>query len=90
MPMSVDYLDDAVKNSRGQWWDIYFGTVTANDPVAVRDETTGRTAKLIDGRYFILSERLTTNLIGGDTIRAIDAAGHPLPANYGPAQYRNH
>jgi hypothetical protein len=90
LPTSVDYQDNQVKNSKSQSWDIYFGTVNANNAAAVRDETTRKTAKLIDGRYFILLEPVTANPIGGDNLRAINAAGKPLPANYGPKQYRNH
>jgi hypothetical protein len=76
--------------SSGRAWDIYYGTVTADGAAAVRDQTTGKTAPLISGQYFILVERQTTNCDGCDNLRAIDAAGSVLPANYGPVQYRNH
>jgi hypothetical protein len=90
LPMSVDYYNNAVRDSSGQWWAIYYGTVTADGAAAVRDQSTGKTAPVIAGRYFILVERQTTNCIGCDDIRAVDAAGSVLPANYGPEQYRNH
>jgi hypothetical protein len=89
-PMSVDYLSDSVRNPGAQWWDIYYGTVTADGAAAVRDQSTGKTARLIAGRYFILVERQTGNCDGCDDIRAVDATGSVLPANYGPEQYRNH
>jgi hypothetical protein len=89
-PMSADYLSNSVKDPRGRWWDIYYGTATADGAAGVRDQGTGRTAGLIDGQYFILVERQAGNCEGCDDIRAIDAAGHVLPANYGPQRYRNH
>lgn len=89
-PMSADDLTNSIRDTSGRWWDIYYGTATADGAAAVRDQSTGKTARLIDGRYFILVERQTTNCDGCDDIRAIDAAGRVLPANYGPAQYRDH
>jgi hypothetical protein len=89
-PTSVDYLTNSVRAPSGQSWDIYYGTVTADGAAAVQDQGTGKTARLIAGQYFILVERQTTNCDGCDDIRAIDAAGSVLPANYGPQQYRNH
>jgi hypothetical protein len=77
-----------VRNPSGQSWDIYYGTVTANGAAAVQDQSTGKTARLIDGQYFILVERQTTNCDGCDNIRAIDSARRALPANYGPVRYR--
>jgi hypothetical protein len=88
-PMSVDYLSDAVKDRNGQWWDLYYGTVTADHAAAVRDQKTGRTAPLIAGRYFVLVQRQPSNCEGCDNLRAINAIGHALPANYGPKRYRN-
>jgi hypothetical protein len=91
MPMSVDYLANSVTGATGQTWQIYYGTVDANNAVAVRDLSTGKTAPLIDGRYFLLVERQTTNCSGcGQGLRAISATGEVLPANYGPERYRNH
>jgi hypothetical protein len=90
MPTSVDDRVNAVKNQSGRWWDIYFGTVNANGAVAVRDQRTGQTTPLIAGRYFILVVRQRGNLEGGDDLRAINATGTVLPANYGPERYRNH
>jgi hypothetical protein len=89
-PMSADYLTNSVQDPSGQSWDIYYGTVTANGAAAVREQNTGKTARLIAGQFFILVERQTTNCDGCDDIRAIDAAGRVLPANYGLEQYRNH
>jgi hypothetical protein len=89
-PTSADYLSNAVKNRNGQWWDLYYGTVTADHAAAVRDQNTGKTASLIAGRYFVLVERQTTNCEGCDNFRAINATGNVLPANYGPQRYRNH
>jgi hypothetical protein len=91
MPMSVDYLANSITGSDGQTWDIYYGTVDANDAAGVRDLSTGKSAPLIDGRYFILVERRTTNCGScGQNLHAVSAAGKVLPANYGPARYRNH
>src|ERR1035441_9370346 len=90
LPTSVDYLSNSVRAPSGQLWDIYYGSVTADGAAAVRDQSTGKTAPLIAGRYFILVERHTGNFMGGNDIRAINAAGSVLPANYGPEQYRNH
>ena len=50
MPMSVDYLANSVKSSTGQSWEIYYGTLNANGAAAVRDQGTGKTAPIIDGR----------------------------------------
>jgi hypothetical protein len=36
------------------------------------------------------TETAQRNRNGCDSIRAIDAAGSVLPANYGPEQHRNH
>ena len=90
MPMSVDYLANSISNHGGESWTIYFGTVTANGAAAVRDQGSGKTARLIAGRYFILVERQTTNCGGCGDLRAISPSGDVLPANYGPERYRNH
>ena len=90
MPMSVDYLANTVKGARGQSWAIYYGTVNADDAAAVRDQGTGRTAPVIDGRYFILVERQATHCAACSNLRAINTAGKIVPANYGPERYRNH
>jgi hypothetical protein len=86
MPMSVDYLANSVTGSTGQSWEIYYGTVNADGAAAVSDQGTGKTAPIIDGRYFILVERQTSN----SYLRATNAAGSVLPADYGPERYRNH
>jgi mono/diheme cytochrome c family protein len=88
--MSADYLSNSVADPGSRSWDIYYGTVTANGATAVRDQSTGKTARLVAGQYFILVERRTNNCAGCHNIRAIDAAGGVLPANYGPERYRNH
>jgi len=87
-PTSADYLSNAVRDSRGRWWDVYYGTVTANGAAAVRDQATRKTAPLIDGQYFVLVVPQTNNCEGCDNIHAIDANGTSLPANYGPERYR--
>ncbi|MGH2868322.1 MAG: hypothetical protein ACRDNK_12250 [Solirubrobacteraceae bacterium] len=89
-PTSADYLSNSVTDPRGQSWDIYYGSVTADQAAAVRDQSTGKSARLIAGQYFILVERQRANCDGCHDIRAIDAAGRALPPNYGPEQYRNH
>jgi hypothetical protein len=90
MPMSVDYLTNSLRASSGQWWDIYFGTVNADGAAGVRDQSTRKTARLIAGRYFILVERRIGKCDGCAALRAIDATGRMLPADYGPERYRNH
>ena len=41
-------------------------------------------------RQSVMVVRLRGKCGGCDNLRAIGAAGHILPANYGPEQYRNH
>jgi hypothetical protein len=90
MPMSVDYLANSVKASTGRSWEIYYGTVNADGAAAVRDQGTGRAAPIIDGRYFTLVERQSTSCDGCGDLRAINAAGRVLPADYGPERDRDH
>jgi hypothetical protein len=90
LPTSVDEASNSIKAPDGQWWDIYYGAVTADGAAAVRDQTTGKTARLIDGQNFILVERQPGRCSGCDDLRAVNAAGQALPANYGPRRYRDH
>ncbi len=89
-PMSVDEQSVSIKDSTGRWWDIYFGIVAADGAVGVKDPANGKTAPLIDDRYFVMVVRRRGTCSGCDNLRAIDAAGNILPADYGPEQYRNH
>ena len=88
--MSVDEQSVSMKGLAGRWWDVYYGIVSANGAAGVKDPANGQTAPLIDGRFFVMVERRPGNCAGCDNVRAIDAAGNILPANYGPEQYRNH
>jgi hypothetical protein len=90
MPMSVDEQSVSMKASAGPWWDIYFGIVSADGAAGVKDPGNGQTAPLIDGRYFVMVVKGAGSCQGCNNLRAISAAGHVLPANYGPKQYRNH
>lgn len=84
MPMSVAYLPNSVTGSSGETWEIYYGIVNTDDAAGVRDLGTGKAAPPIDGRYFILVERQTTNCGScGQSLRAINATGKVLSANYG-------
>jgi hypothetical protein len=89
-PMSVDERSVSIKDSTGRWWDIYYGIVSADRAAGVKNPATGQTAPLIDDRYFVMVARQTGACAGCDNLRAINAAGDILPANYGPEQYRNH
>jgi len=89
-PMSVDEASVVMKGRAGPWWDIYYGIASADDPAGVKDPVNGLTAPLIDGRFFVMAVKQKGNCDGCDILRAIDAAGHVLPANYGPKQDRNH
>jgi len=93
-PTSVDEQSISLKNPSGLWWDVYYGIVNADGAAGVKDQANGRTTPLIDGRYFVLVVPLGPfrrgMCMGCDNLRAIDSAGHALPANYGPEQYRNH
>jgi hypothetical protein len=89
-PMSVDEQSVSMKDSTGRWWDIYYGIVSADRAIGVKDPANGQTVPLIDDRYFVMVVRRRGNCMGCDNLRAIDAAGNILPANYGPEQYRNH
>jgi hypothetical protein len=82
-PMSVDEQSVSIKDLAGRWWDIYYGVVSANGAVRVKDPANGQTAPLIDGRYFVMVGRRPGSCAGCDNLRAIDAAGNILPANYG-------
>ncbi|MGH2883696.1 MAG: hypothetical protein ACRDPA_13525, partial [Solirubrobacteraceae bacterium] len=90
LPMSVDEQYVAIKGSNGRWWDIYYGIVSADGAAGVKDPANGQTAPLIDGRYFVLIARRTGNCDGCDNLRAVNAAGEILPADYGPVQDRDH
>ncbi|MBV9606355.1 MAG: hypothetical protein JO027_14660 [Solirubrobacterales bacterium] len=83
-PTSVDEQSISLEGSDGRWSDIYYGTVSANGATAVKDPTTGETAALIKGRYFVLVIRRHGNCAGCDNLQAIGADGHNLAANYGP------
>ncbi len=83
-PSSVDEQSISLEGSGGQWWDIYYGTVSANGATAVKDPTNGQTAPLIDARFFVLIVRRVGKCAGCDNLQAIGANGHTLPANYGP------
>jgi hypothetical protein len=89
-PMSVDEQSVSIRDPAGRWWDIYFGIVAADGAAGVKDIATGHIAPLIDERYFVMVVRRHGNCMGCDNLRAIDAAGKLLPADYGPAQDRNH
>jgi hypothetical protein len=88
--MSVDEQSVSMKHRAGPWWDIYYGIVSADHPAVVKDPVNGHTAPLIDGRFFVMVVKQPGNCAGCDILRAIDAAGHVRPANYGPKQDRNH
>jgi hypothetical protein len=93
-PTSVDEQSISLKNRDGEWFDVYYGIVDADAPAGVKDPANGRTAPLIQGRYFVLVAPLGRfhkgMCMGCAELRAINSAGHFLPANYGPAQFRNH
>jgi hypothetical protein len=95
LPMSVDEQLVSVQGTDRRWWVIYYGVVSANGAVAVKNPRTRRTAPLINGRYFVMLSHPGpgpngTSCVGCDNLRAINARGKVLEANYGPAQYRNH
>jgi hypothetical protein len=83
-PTSVDEQSISLEGSDGHWWDVYYGTVSANGATAVKDPTNGQTAPLIEGRFFVLIVRPHGNCAGCDNLQAIGADGHNLPANYSP------
>ncbi|MGH3264172.1 MAG: hypothetical protein ACRDNS_19500 [Trebonia sp.] len=89
-PMSVDENTASVTDSAGRSWDIYYGIVSAVGAVGVTDPTTGQTAPLIDGKYFAMVAQQPGSCAGCDDLRAINAAGDSLPADYGPVQDRDH
>jgi hypothetical protein len=94
LPMSVDEQSISLKNRNGEWFDVYYGIVDAEAPAGVKDPANSRTATLIQGRYFVLIAPLGPfhrgMCMGCADLRAINSAGHFLPANYGPVQFRNH
>jgi hypothetical protein len=95
LPMSVDEQSVEITGTNGRWWDIYYGVVSADGATAVKDPRTGQTAPLIDGRYFVLLSHpgpgpAGTNCVGCDNLRAINARGAVLEADYGPKQFREH
>ncbi len=83
-PMSVDEQSVAIKDATGRWWGIYYGIVSAGGAAGVKDPVTGQTVPLIGDRYFVMVARRAGNCDGCDSLRAINAAGDILPANYGP------
>ncbi len=67
------------------------GVVSANHAVAVKNPRTRHTAPLINGRYFVMLSYPGpgpnhTSCVGCDNLRAINARGKVLEADYGPAQ----
>lgn len=90
LPTSVDQQYVSIKASTGRWWVVYYGIVSADGAAGVEDPANGKTAPLIDDRYFIMVVPLGGQCSGCDNLRAINAAGNILPANYGPEQSRNH
>jgi hypothetical protein len=95
LPMSVDEQSVSVQGTDRRWWVIYYGVVSANGAVAVKNPRTRQTAPLINGRYFVMLSHPGpgpngTSCVGCDNLRAINARGKVLEADYGPAQYRNH
>jgi hypothetical protein len=95
LPMSVDEQSISVQGTDRRWWVIYYGVVSANGAVAVKNPRTRQTAPLINGRYFVMLSHPGpgpdgTSCIGCDNLRAINARGKVLEANYGPTQDRNH
>lgn len=94
-PMSVDEQSVSVQGTNRRWWVIYYGVVSANGAVAVKNPRTRQTAPLINGRYFVMLSHPGpgpngTSCVGCDNLRAINARGKVLEADYGPRQYRNH
>lgn len=95
LPMSVDEQSASVQGTDGRWWVIYYGVVSAAGATAVKNPRTRQTAQLIDGRYFVLLSHPGpgpngSSCVGCDNLRAINAHGDVLKADYGPEQYRNH
>lgn len=95
LPMSVDEQSVSVQGTDRRWWVIYYGVVSADGAVAVKNPRTRQTAALINGRYFVMLSHPGpgpngTSCVGCDNLRAINARGKVLEADYGPAQYRNH
>jgi hypothetical protein len=94
LPMSVDEQSISLKGRSGEWLDVYYGVVDANGAAGVIDPRNRRTAPLINGRYFVMVVPLGRFhrgiCMGCENLRAINATGTVLPANYGPMQYRNH
>ena len=95
LPMSVDEQSVSVQGTDRRWWVIYYGVVSANGAVAVKNPRTRQTAPLISSRYFVMLSHPGpgpngTSCVGCDNLRAINASGKVLEADYGPAQYRNH
>jgi hypothetical protein len=94
-PMSVDEQSAQIEGTDGRWWVIYYGVVSADGATAVENPRTNQTAPLIDGRYFVMLSHPGpgpngTKCVGCDNLRAINAQGMVLEADYGPKQYRNH
>jgi hypothetical protein len=74
---------------------IFYGVVSANGATAVKNPRTQQTVPLVNGRYFVMLSHPGpgpngTSCVGCDNLRAINARGKVLEADYGPAQYRNH
>jgi hypothetical protein len=95
LPMSVDEQSVSVQGTGRRWWVIYYGVVSADGAVAVKNPRTRQTAPLINRRYFVMLSHPGpgpngTSCVGCDNLRAINARGKVLEADYGPAQYRNH
>jgi hypothetical protein len=94
-PMSVDEQSVSVQGTDRRWWVIYYGVVSANGAVAVKNPRTRQTAPLINSRYFVMLSRPGpgpngTSCVGCDNLRAINARGAVLEADYGPKQFRDH
>jgi hypothetical protein len=95
LPMSVDEQSVSVQGTDRRWWVIYYGMVSADGAIAVTNPRTRQTAPLINGRYFVMLSHPDrgpngTSCVDCDNLRAINARGKVLEADYGPAQYRNH
>jgi hypothetical protein len=95
LPMSVDEQSVSIQGTDRRWWVIYYGVVSAHHAVAVTNPRTRQTAPLINGRYFVMLSHPgpgpnSTSCVGCDNLRAINARGKVLDADYGPARFRNH
>lgn len=81
-PMAVEYVDNEVKTSTGQVWELFMGFVTAQGhAVSVKDPASGNTATVTPGGYFLLAEPPSS---GDDSanLEVLDVAGASLQPDY--------